>query len=204
LKGIEATKTILDVSAQERAAYWDDIRLERATEIYDRAPKRGKNDSILASAAALGKTGGRAIAEAFDMGVNAAGLLFSLMVPPKTPGQLRREAIKAEAERELQAEQHIDFSKYTADRAQERRNDQEQQAARDRQREVERADDRRGRSEPPAGTTQQNRKRPWRRQSAGQRQAPHSVRRNQAAIPGSEEGDNRRGPCPAAKAETPP
>jgi hypothetical protein len=134
LKGIDATKAILETSAQDRAAYWQNIRLERATNINRFAPVR----SAKATTAALGKTGSRAIGSAFSLGEKVFAGLFALLDPPTTPLQRHEAAEKARDEREAQADQHIDFSKYTADRAQERQNHQEQQAARDRQREIER------------------------------------------------------------------
>jgi hypothetical protein len=134
LKGIEATKTILDTSAQERAAYWQDVRMERAATIDRFAPVRSAKETT----AAIGKTGGRAIGAAFSLGEKFFDTLFALLDPPTTPLQRHQAAEKARDEREAQAEHQIDFSRWTADRAQERQNHQEQQAARDRQRESER------------------------------------------------------------------
>jgi hypothetical protein len=57
--------------------------------------------------------------------------LFSLIDPPKTPQQLRKEAIKARIDREAQAERTADLSTFLAERAQERKNEQERQAAGD-------------------------------------------------------------------------
>jgi hypothetical protein len=45
------------------------------------------------------------------------------------------EADKSKARRDAHADDHIEFSRYTGDQAQQNRNQQEQQAARDRQRE---------------------------------------------------------------------
>lgn len=134
LKGIDATKAILETSAQDRAAYWEEIRLERATDINRFAPVRSAKETT----AALGNLGGLAIGAAFSLGENILDGLFALLDPPMTPLQRHQAAEKARDEREAQAEHQIDFSKYTADRAQERQNHQDQQAGRDRQSELER------------------------------------------------------------------
>ena len=133
LKGIDATKAILETSAQDRAAYWQDIRLERATNINRFAPVRSAKET----SAALGNIGGRAIGSVFSLGEKLFDALFSILDPPTTPLQRHQAAEKARDERETEAERSVDFSKYTTDRAQERQNHQEQQAARDRQREPE-------------------------------------------------------------------
>ena len=137
LQSIGATLKASDERAQQRAAEKDELRLERATDIYDRAPTRGK-EGILAPAAELSDTAARALGDVLNAGVSTAGFLFSIFDPRKSPSQLRTEAIKAEVEREVQAEAQIDFSNYKAERAQEQRNEQERQAARDRERENER------------------------------------------------------------------
>jgi len=135
LKGIEATKAVLDASAEERAAYWRDIRLERATDIYDRAPARaGKGADI---PAAIRKAPARVIGGAFNIGVELAGLFFSFIDAPKSPRQQARDNLEGErltARRNAEAEVKIDFTKYTGERAQDQRNEQQEEAARDRER----------------------------------------------------------------------
>ena len=110
------------------------IRLERATNINRFAPVRSAKETTTA----LGNIGGRAIGAAFSLEETFLDGLFALVDPPMTPLQRHQAAEKARDERGAQAEHQIDFSKYPADRAQERQNHQEQQAARDRQRELER------------------------------------------------------------------
>jgi len=131
LPGIEATKARLETSAEERAAHWKNVREERATSIDASAPILGgaRKRSGFRSDASI-------VANLLNEAVRPLDFLFSLIDPQKTPGQLRTEAIKAEADREAQAEAQIDFSNYKADRAQEQRNQQEQEAVRDRQREI--------------------------------------------------------------------
>jgi hypothetical protein len=137
LPSIEATLKVSDERAEKRRDDRDETRLERATDIYDYAPTRGKGGIIDASIT-IGKSYNRALGNLFEAGVSVAGTLFSLLDPPTTPAQRAQAAEKARDEREAQAEASIDFSKYTSDRAQERQNQQEQQASRDRQREPER------------------------------------------------------------------
>jgi hypothetical protein len=77
---------------------------------------------------------GRAVGKLMESALKPIDALFSLIDPPKTPRQLRKEAIKARIDREAQAERNADLSNFLAERAQERRNEQERQAARDRER----------------------------------------------------------------------
>jgi hypothetical protein len=135
LKGIEATKTVLDASAEERAAYWQDVRMEWATNIYHFAPVIR---SLKGTSNPLAKAETRAIGSAFDLGEKFFDTLFSLLDPPTTPAQREQAAEKARDEREAQAEHQVDFSKWTLDRAQEQQQHLDQQAARDQQRESER------------------------------------------------------------------
>ena len=134
LNGIDATKTMLDASAQDRAAYWQAVRLERAANIDRFEPFRSAKDTT----AAVRKAGRRAIGVAFGAAEKIFEGLFSILDPPVTPSQRLQAAGKARDERENDAERSIDFSRYTSDRAQEQRSQREQQAARDRQRELER------------------------------------------------------------------
>ena len=108
--------------------------MERATTIDRFAPVRSAKETTVA----IGKTGGRAIGAAFSLGEKFFDGLFALLDPPTTPLQRHQAAEKARDEREAQAEHQIDFSRWTADRAQEKQNRESDQAARDRQRENER------------------------------------------------------------------
>src|SRR6266700_74377 len=45
LKGIDATRDVVKTSAQDRAAYWQRIRLDNATWMKDWAPERGSKNS---------------------------------------------------------------------------------------------------------------------------------------------------------------
>jgi Relaxase/Mobilisation nuclease domain len=139
LKGIDATKEVLNASAQDRAAYWQSIRLERATDLWRGGLTRAGNakDNLLKSPVAILKAaslpfnfGGKVLA-------TLENLFEGLFAPKLTPQQIRQGEIAA-GERQADAREQIDFSKWTADRAQEQRNHQELQAARDRERENDR------------------------------------------------------------------
>jgi hypothetical protein len=138
LLGIEATQQIIRGRAEEREAYWRDIReeiaaarLERAGDIKDRSRR---SDMVSEMSRGLDRVIGGVMNEA----TKPIDAIFSLFYTPKSPAQLRKEAVEARIDREVQADRQVDFSKYSAERAQEVRTDQEQQAARDRQRESER------------------------------------------------------------------
>ena len=122
LQGIDATKKVLDVKAQERAAHWQDIRLGNATRTRGSAPVRRNRVKL---PPIVTKVPLRTVGKAMDFVGNAFGDLFA---PKLTPEQ-KHEGEKAKLEREAQAEHSIDFSKYTALRAHDlQRQEQEQEA----------------------------------------------------------------------------
>jgi hypothetical protein len=137
LQSIAATLKASDERAQLRRDERKEARLERAGKINDRAAQSG-SDPLPGLLNVANRVAGDVFEAAIEPTISAASLLFSFFDPQKTPGQLRKEAIQAEAQREVQADAQIDFSRYTAEQAQEQRNDQQEQAARDRQRENER------------------------------------------------------------------
>lgn len=106
LKGIEATKQALDERAQKRAAEWEAIRLENATNIKGRAGiaaadlKKGLHKSAYVAGNVLdglGK-GFHALSSAFD----------SLISPKLSPEQIRQGEL-SRLDREAEAEHSIDF-----------------------------------------------------------------------------------------------
>jgi hypothetical protein len=135
LKGIEATLKASDERAQQRAADWYSIRLENATNLKNQTAiaaadlKKGVHKSAYVAGNVLGGLG---------KGFHALSNAFDSLISPKLSPEQIYEGEKAKITREAEAEHSIDFSRYTADRAHERQNHQEQQAARDRQREIER------------------------------------------------------------------
>jgi hypothetical protein len=135
LKGIEATKQALDERAEKRAADREAARLDYATNIKSRTAiaaadlKKGVHKSATVAGNVLGGLG---------KGFHALSNAFDSLISPKLSPEQIYQGEKAKITREAEAEYSIDFSRYTSDRAQEHQNNQEQQAARDRQREIER------------------------------------------------------------------
>jgi hypothetical protein len=105
--------------------------LEKNTSATVRKAGRGA-EKIVAAKVTVGKAAGPVGAAAEKVFDVVAGMMDSLFTT--TPEQAL-EADKSKTRREAQAEDHIEFSRYTGDQAQQHRNQQEQQAARDRQRE---------------------------------------------------------------------
>ena len=137
LQGIDATTRASDERAQLRREDRTAERLERATTINAAERTGGKGINVHA---VIGKPAS-AVKDVFTIGEKTLGpLLFSLF-DSKSPQQQERDDRQAERNTDktnAEAEIKIDFAQYTADRAQEKHNHQEQQAARDRQREHER------------------------------------------------------------------
>ena len=152
LQGIDATLKASDQRAQQRAANWDAIRevyaesrlhrtREIATEKAIRAGAAKTKDAIHTSAAALGKAASVAgsLGKVFDVIGNAVD---SLLSPTLTPQQIH-DAEKAKDSREAEADFTIDFSRVTAEAAQQRQQQEnEREAARQRQRDEGRGRDR--------------------------------------------------------------
>jgi hypothetical protein len=149
LKSIEATKDAIDADAEKRAAYWREIRLDRAIGQSNNAwTPAGKAAAMMdtgaKTAVKIMDTAPRAVSAALDIGIEVSGMVFSLLSfldAPKSPRQQARdnyEGEKATAERNAEADAKIDFSQFEAARMQARQNEQQEQAARDRQRESER------------------------------------------------------------------
>jgi hypothetical protein len=122
LKGIEPTKAILETSAQDRAAYWQAIRLENAQRIWDGAPTTKKVTRV---PAALGKTAERAVGKALDF---VGSALEAALAPVLTPEQ-KREGALTQAERSADTREKLDISIYLADLAARRRRLEEERAA---------------------------------------------------------------------------
>jgi hypothetical protein len=149
LQSIEATLKASDERAQRRRDERADSRHERATDLNDGpwtlAWKAARMmDSGAKTAASIMEVAPRAVNAAFDISTQISGMVFSLLNlidGPKSPLQQARDNFEGEkltAERNAEAEERIDFSRYAAERGQHQRNAQEEQAAKDRQRENER------------------------------------------------------------------
>lgn len=140
LQGIDATKTMLNATARDRAEERRDIRLEKATQIDDwplnRVVVKDKVPAVIGRAAI--KVPGAALdvlAKPLDL---LANVFEGFFAPALTPEQIRQGEI-ATQRRQAEGENGIDFRKYTADMAQQRQQQEnEQEAQRRRQREVDR------------------------------------------------------------------
>jgi hypothetical protein len=120
VQGIDATKQALKDRAQQRSSDWEAIRLGNATK------KRGVARSIGKTVpAALDRGSLRSIGKLFD--VFSSGF-ESLPTPIETPEQ-KQDAAQAKREREAEAADRIDVSRYLADREQERQRREDQERA---------------------------------------------------------------------------
>jgi len=131
LHGIDATIRASNERAQQRSEHWNEIRLENAAHLGDREYTFGYGNAKAPPANRLGKSALRTIGKIFDV---VASAFESLLSPALSPEQIH-EGKKAVNRREAEAEHRIDFSKYTADTAQQRReqeNDREAGRQRDR------------------------------------------------------------------------
>jgi hypothetical protein len=129
LKGIDATKQALNERAAQRAADREAKRLESATNIKDFSHTVAK--SGIRRTAKAGKTAVRIVGKTLDFVSDAFASLFA---PTLTPEQIRQGEI-ATHRREAEAENSIDFARYTGELAQQRRqqeNDREAERQRHR------------------------------------------------------------------------
>jgi hypothetical protein len=146
LQGIDATLKASDERAQKRAADWQKIRFENAAgrkkpislkrvgKQASRATGSIITRGIPEVAASIGKAAG--IAGSFGKALDVIGsMVESLAAPVLTPAQIY-EGEKAKDRREAEADQVIDFSRVTAEAAQQR-----MQQARDREAERQRQSD---------------------------------------------------------------
>jgi Relaxase/Mobilisation nuclease domain len=135
LQGIDATKSMLDARAEQRAAdrrsihevFEDSRQHARRTAATEKAIRSGAataRDAIHKSAGALGKAASVAgsIGKTLDV---IGGILESLAAPKFTPEQ-KLDADNAKSRREVLAEDHIEFSRYVAQDAQQRQNRENQ------------------------------------------------------------------------------
>jgi hypothetical protein len=128
LKGVDATKEMLNVRAGDRAAYWDRIRLDNAQQTNRFAPKKGKTAR---APAALGQAAERRLGKALD---TVGNVIESFLAPVLTPEQ-KREGARTTRERAEEAADTIDLSRYLSDREVSRQShENESEAARQRQR----------------------------------------------------------------------
>jgi relaxase-like protein len=139
LLGIEGTKQMMHTRADERAQQRQDVRDQINSDRMDRARATWMRDWSSIRDGKSAKAPRIEAASSLVLGAVAKGLevatdaLESLFAPKLTPQQ-KHDGEVSRLERQADAEATIDFSRYTADRAQHLLSEQEQQAARDRQR----------------------------------------------------------------------
>jgi hypothetical protein len=135
LQGIDATRQMMHDRAEQREAATQVFSLlnpvrSRAIDTQPTGrPGRAtySNDTVNLPPAALGNAAFRTVDKIYDV---AATALESLLSPILSPEQIH-DGEKAAHRREAEAEQRIDFSRYTAEMAQQRQqDDQEREAAR--------------------------------------------------------------------------
>jgi hypothetical protein len=119
--GIEATKRALNERSAQRAADREAKRLENATRMKDRSPIFSRKRPVKVGK----KVAARTIGTALDAVSNA---LESLFAPTLTPEQIRQGEITTRR-REAEADNSIDFSRYTAELAQQRQQQENEREA---------------------------------------------------------------------------
>jgi hypothetical protein len=136
VQGIEATKQVMHERAEAREAY-----AKLASIVHPVKPRaidprptdrpgqvQTTPEPTIGARVVLGKTG-RAAGKVME---SLSGAVESLFAPRLTPEQKRDGEITTQR-RQAEAEQKIDFTKYTAERAHETRQEQEREAAKQRQ-----------------------------------------------------------------------
>jgi hypothetical protein len=144
LPGIDATLKVSDERAQQRAAYREAVRLDRATDIRDFSksiPGNAKDAIRVSAKITTNALGG--IGAGLGKGAEFVGeAISSLFAPKLSPEQIRKGEI-TQQRREADAEASIDYSRYTAERTQQRRQEEtDREAERQRQRDEERGRER--------------------------------------------------------------
>lgn len=139
LQGIDATLKASDDRAQKRAAHWQAVRLENATNIKDLSNIVAQG--IKSPAAALGRAAG-VVTPAIGKTLEVIGSMVESLAAPKLTPQQIQEGENAKERREAEAESAIDFSRFTSDLAQQR---QQQENTREAERRTHRERDGGGR-----------------------------------------------------------
>jgi len=139
LQGIDATTKASDQRAQQRAADWEAIRLERATSTKRRArplPARAIASGIVKGPLTVaGKA--PAVFKPVAMGLNVVGkaleIFGGVFEPPILTPEQKRDGEIAARERQADVRDQLDHSNAISQRAQERRQEEEREAARRRE-----------------------------------------------------------------------
>ena len=121
LQSIAVTLKASDERALQRATGWRDIRLQNATTGKDHARTAAANikGGIHKSAAVIGRAA--SLASPIGKMLDAVGSMVESLAAPKLTPQQIHDGEKAKTRREAEAETTIDFSRVTAETAQQRR-----------------------------------------------------------------------------------
>jgi len=139
LQGIDATLKAADQRAHQRAADWEAIRLERATNTNRRArplPARAIGTAIAKGPLTVaGKA--PAVLKPVTMGLNLVGkaleILGGVFEPPVLTPEQKRDGEIAARERQADVRDQLEHSNAIGQRAQERQQEEERKAARQRE-----------------------------------------------------------------------
>jgi len=108
VKGIDATKDALDARAQDRAANWNAIKLERATTINGNAPKGNGLGALLNAAGQLpGQTMG-VVGKGAESLANMAGAVMELFGDMFGATEMTEERIRAAIDNQEQASERAE------------------------------------------------------------------------------------------------
>lgn len=135
MQGIAATLKASDGRAQQRSAEREAIRLAKAMDIKSFHGFKSKAKTTAVSSARVVKSIGKTL-DVFG------GAVESLFAAPQTPERIE-QAENSRFRREAEAEHSLDFTRFTSDTAhQGRQEENEREAARERQRDEERGRER--------------------------------------------------------------
>jgi len=128
IEGIDATTVRLNESARQCSEHWTAVRTENASAIRGRAIRYTKDG--VGKGVKLGGGALRSFGKAFDVASDAFSSLFA---PTPTPQQIR-EGERATRRREAEAEDAIDFTRFTAELARHRQQEDERETVLQRER----------------------------------------------------------------------
>jgi len=139
LQGLDATLKLSDDRAQQRSGAREAVRLDRATDIRDfsRSIPGNPKDAVRVSAKITTNALG-GIGAGLGKGAEFVGEAISSLFAPKLSPEQIREGEITQQRREADAEASLDYSRFTAERTQQRRQEEnDSEAERQRQRDEE-------------------------------------------------------------------
>jgi hypothetical protein len=113
LKGIDATKEVLDLRAKNRAAFWEAVKLEKATRIYRDAWETGVKGALLE----IYENAGPKLGKAAEMVANIAGEAIEMLGDMVGATAMTPERIEAviDAKERRGAQYDIDMARFRSD-----------------------------------------------------------------------------------------